>query len=583
MKYILKYEIDKGNIKNDILIKRGVNFPEKYLSVGKESQNNPFLLNNMNKGCALLIKHLSAGNKIYLQPDSDLDGIMSSAMLYNYIKLVWPDANIVYKMHQGKQHGIILDYIPEDTDLAIFPDAATNNVKEQKALKERGIDVLIIDHHEISYNITDAILINNQDYNPETQDFYYPNKSLSGGGVVFKFLEALDSILSIDFSQQFIDMAAISIIGDMMDLRDYENRYIVKKGLQNITNLGLKTIIEVQSFSIYGEKRTYEEGGPITPESVSWYIVPLVNALIRVGTQTEKELLFMAFTEGNKIVPSTKRGGKGLMESVASQAIRNCVNARSRQNRAKEKAIDELDFKIQKNELFRNQVIFVNVEDSEMFDSTLTGLIAMNILSKYKKPTIVARLGDDDCWKGSARGSSATELKDLKSFFAESKMFEFVEGHANAFGLSIHSENVEKLINYSNEKLKDIEFNENVYEVDLIYSAKDNLKKAIEDIDSLKDVWGQGIEKPLIVVEQIKLFPEDVSFIGANKNTIKFKNNGVSYLKFKDDEFIEKIRNLKNGFSITVLGKASINNYNGYSDPQIMIDDYIIRDTSLDF
>ena len=79
------------------------------------------------------------------------------------------------------------------------------------------------------------------------------------------------------------------------------------------------------------------------------------------------------------------------------------------------------------------KVIFVNVEDNEMFDNTLTGLIAMNFLSKYKKPTIVARLGDDDCWKGSARGSSTTEIKDLKDFFANSHLFEFVEGHPQCF------------------------------------------------------------------------------------------------------------------------------------------------------
>lgn len=507
---------------------------------------------------------------------SDMDGYMSSSMLYNYIKILYPDADIQWHVHEGKQHGVILDYVPKDCALAIYPDAGSNNYKEHKVLKEMGIDVLVIDHHECEYESEDAIVINNQIGN-------YPNKHLSGGGVVYKFLQVMDQLLNCAHSAQFIDQAAVSIVGDMMDLRDYENRLIVKKGLNQINNLGLRQIIQVQSFSIYGQSCTYEEGGAITPANVAWYIVPLVNALIRVGTEKEKELLFRAFTEGHLIVPSTKRGDKGNFETIAVQAIRNCVNARSRQNRLKEKAIAELDLKIQKNELFRNQVIFVNVEDDEAFDSTLTGLIAMNFLAKYKKPTIVARLGDDDCWKGSARGSSSTELKDLKSFFAKSNLFEFVEGHPNAHGLSIHTDNVEKLIEYANKELRDVQFNENVYEVDLIFKGQEDISDHIMSLGSLNDLWGQKLEQPLIVIENISLFPDDVSFIGKTLDTVKFNHNGISFLKFKDSKMVEEIKNMPGSFSITVVGKANINEWNGNFTPQIFIEDYEIKDNRYDF
>lgn len=569
MKYILKYEVNKDNLVEDLLIKKGIEDPKRYVEANKKDENDSLLLSNIEAGCHLLIDHLNKGNKIFLQLDSDLDGYMSSTIFYNYVKLIWPDANIVWRTHEGKQHGIILNYVPDDVDLAVFPDAGSNNYNEQNALSRLRIDVLILDHHEFEQKQNNAIIINNQVGG-------YPNKHLSGGGVTYKFIQMMDKILDKKESGQFIDLAAVSIVGDMMNLRDYENRYLVKEGLSHIQNLGLKQLITQQAYSI-GDTTN------ITPTAIAWYIVPLVNALVRVGTQSEKELLFRSFIEGYKIIPSTKRGCKGQFESVAEQAVRNCVNARSKQNRAKDKAIMELDNKIQKNELFRNQVIFVNVEDDELFDSTLTGLIAMNFLSKYKKPTIVARLNDDGYWKGSARGSNATELKDLKAFFAESKLFEFVEGHPSAFGLSIHTDNVEKLIDYANEKLKNIQFNENTYEVDLIYSNKEDFRDAISEISELKTIWGQGIEEPLIVVENIELFPSDVSFIGANKDTVKFTNNGVSFVKFKDSDLVETIGRLKYGFSITVIGKANVNEWNGNFTPQIMIEDYKIRDTSYDF
>lgn len=95
----------------------------------------------------------------------------------------------------------------------------------------------------------------------------------------------------------------MAIIGDMMDLNELETRYIVEQGLANVKNLFLIYLIEKQSYSL-GE-------GPLTPTKISFYIVPLVNALIRVGTDQEKEIMFEAFINGEKMVPSTKRGAKG--------------------------------------------------------------------------------------------------------------------------------------------------------------------------------------------------------------------------------------------------------------------------------
>ena len=414
MKYIPKYNVDKKNLIYDLIVKKGVENPERYINIGKEDENNPILFDNIEKACHTVIDHLNKGNKIYLQPDSDLDGYMSASIFYGYIKKVWPDSEIIWRVHEGKQHGINLNFIPDSVTLAVFPDSASNNFKEHKYLKDIGVDVVVLDHHMAEKVSEDAIIVNNQLSN-------YPNKSLSGGGVTYKFIQMMDKILNVKYSEEFVDLCAVSIVGDMMDLRDYENRFLVKKGLSNIKNTGLKQLIEQQAYSIGDTSK-------ITPTAIAFYIVPLVNAIVRVGTESEKELLFEAFVNGTRIIPSTKRGDKGNFETVAQQAIRNCVNARSRQNRLKDKAIEELTAKIEKNELYKNQVIFVNVEDDETFDNTLTGLIAMNFLSKYKKPTIVARLSSDGFWRGSARGSSSTELKDLKGFFTDSKLFEYVEG-----------------------------------------------------------------------------------------------------------------------------------------------------------
>lgn len=413
MKYVLKYELDKENFVESLLHAKGVQNIERFLNPQENEQHDPFLLSNMDSACNCLIKHMEKRSKMFIMVDSDMDGYMSAAMMYNYIKELDSEIEIAWETHEGKQHGIIMDYIPADCGLVIVPDAGSNDFAQHKLLKERGVDVIIIDHHECEES-KDAIVVNNQLNN-------YPNKSLSGGGVVYKFLQAMDSKLNRSLSENYVDMAAISIVGDMMDLRDLENRYIVKTGLSRITNLGLRQIVEQQAYSL-------KDTSNLTPVGIAFFVVPLVNALVRVGTDEEKKLLFRSFVEGHILVPSTKRGDKGKFETIATQAVRNCVNARSRQNRAKEKAVGEIDLLIQKNELHRNQVIFVSVDNHKMFDSTLTGLIAMNVLSKYKKPTIVARLNEDGFWRGSARGAGTPELKDLKAFFMDSGFFEYAEG-----------------------------------------------------------------------------------------------------------------------------------------------------------
>ena len=149
--------------------------------------------------------------------------------------------------------------------------------------------------------------------------------------------------------------------------------------------------------------------------------------------------------------------------------------------------------------------------------------------------------------------------------------------------MSIHTDNIEKLIDYSNKELQNVEFNENNYEVDLVFNSTEDVSDVLFEIGRLNNLWGQGLDEPLLVIEEIKLYPEDVSFIGKTADTSKFTINGVSFLKFKDLDFVNAVKAMKNGFAITIVGKANINEWNGNFSPQIFIVDYQIRDTSYDF
>jgi single-stranded-DNA-specific exonuclease len=220
-------------------------------------------------------------------------------------------------MHKGKEHGIEVDSIPTDTKLVVAIDASSNENDIHKELYDAGIDVLVLDHHyaEIPDDST-AIIINNQ-----TCD--YPTKSLCGAAIVWKFCSYIDSLMNTDYAQNYLDLVAVALISDVMDLRDFETRRLVDLGLQQITNPFLAELVQKNSFSL---------GSQLTPHGVAFYIGPYINAVNRSGTQEEKLTLFESMLDfkGRELILSTKRGCSGQTETRAEQACRNCMNIKNR-------------------------------------------------------------------------------------------------------------------------------------------------------------------------------------------------------------------------------------------------------------
>ena len=202
----------------------------------------------------------------------------------------------------------------------------------------------------------------------------------------------------------------------------------------------------------------------------------------------------------------------------------------------------------------------------------------MQLAAKYKKPTIVARLNDEGYVRGSIRGLNDSELKDFKGFLNESGFFEYCEGHANAAGCSIKNSDLTSFHNYANDSLVDINFNENLYDVNFICHAKDNLKDLIFDLDSIKDTYGQTNNEPLIAVEEIRVDKKkDIAIMGKNQDTIKINYNGVAYMFFRAEEFITALATAPDIFLLTVIGRANLNEYMGSVTPQLMVDSWDIK------
>ena len=541
-------------------------------------------MDNIEEAAERLLMHLRRGSNILFVVDSDADGFTSSSILWLYIKHIFPEANLEFTVHEHKQHGLDdkVAWITDEArwDLVIVPDAGSYDVEEHRALCELGMDVICLDHHEQLYDehgvpvksdLPTAIIVNNQ-LSPR-----YSNKSLCGAGVVYKFCEVLDNILGINQAHNYIDLAALGEIADVMDRTDTETNYIMLEGLKNIHNEGFRALLEAQSFTLK-EKAVSPYPG-LTPIDIAFYVAPLINAITRVGTMQEKETMFYCFIEPNKPMQSTKRGAKpGDIEYAADQTARVGKNAKARQDRIKEQALGTIEFKIQKDGLADNNIIVVEIDNSDNIPPELTGLVAMNIVSKYHKPVMIGRRNNDNLLQGSIRSDgNFAGLPSFKKFLEDSGLVTYTAGHDNAAGWGLRGEKLDSLISYANKKLKAEDF-ENCYKVDYILDGNDYNEDLLGALAAHPEYFGNHIEEPMIVVENIPL--QTIMAMGANKDSMKISYNGIDYVKFKDLDFVEKITKNR-AKKLTVYGRANLNEWMGKKSVQVFITDYeLVEDPS---
>lgn len=584
----MKYNLVNENFTSDYAVNlmksRGIVNLDMYKAPTREFLQSPSNLKNIAAAAGLYIRVVTQGGRVLIVVDSDNDGYTSAAIIYQYTKRMNPNCSVDYWLHEGKQHGLQdhIDKLMTDNqqyDLIILPDSSSNDAKYHDMLDEINIPCLILDHHLTDVKLSDnAIVVNNQ-LSPK-----YENKELTGAGVVYQFCRYIDNTLCHDWADDYLDLAAWGIIGDMGSVLDMENRYIIYAGLskEHIKNDFLKCLLNKQAYSITGKMgATWDDiVEKVNPISIAFYIVPLVNAMIRVGTMPEKERLFMAFIDGSQMVPCNKRGAKGTMERVDVESTRECANAKSKQDKTKKDAVDRLEAKIFKYDLLENKVLFVRLDEDDRFPSELNGLVAMQLAAKYKKPTIVARLNDQGYNRGSARGMNQSELRDFREFLLSTGMFEYAQGHANAFGISIPDSRLRAFHELANEALKDIDFGENVYDVNFVRGADaSDLYDLVVDLASQNGIWGQGSPEPVVCVEEISCSPRDVRIMGSNQDTLKIEYNGMSYLKFRATDMINELKSYPADaqLKLSVVGRCNLNEWMGRKTPQLFIDDYEIK------
>lgn len=560
---------DINDIVGTVLRNRGVEKPQEYLNLTDSCTNHSCDLDNMNEAIKCFEKHLKARDEIAIVVDCDPDGYTSAALIYKYIKeLGGTNYPVQYLIHQSnKAHGLgKIDegdiVIPEDAKLLIVPDAGTNDSVQCNKLIDGGIDIIILDHHEaeeIAYE-NKAIVVNNQ------MSYNYSNKDFSGAGIVMEFLRKLDDCNWTTVAEDNLDLVALAQISDIMDLRSHPTRYYVNKGLSNINSKVIQAFVDAQSYSMNNK---------VNPTTVAWYIVPILNSLIRIGSYEERELLFRAFIDDYEEFDYKKRGGEVVKENIYNRVVRLCKNSKSRQDKMRDKLYDALKNKVNYND----KIVIVETDDEDA--SGIVGLVAMKLSDTLKRPVVLVRDMEDGTLSGSLRNYDNSPIEDLKELLNGTGLFT-CQGHSNAAGASIKKEDVQKAKDMLNEQLKELVYDK-TYLCDFEMDFADMDIRFIMDIAQYDWLWCTGIKEPKVAVTNISVQRKDIKVQGKDMNSIAFEVEGIKYVAFKLKEdspllaFANGWGDPEDELICDAVVTCGINTYNGVSQCQCMIEDVEVK------
>lgn len=509
-------------LENKEITKNEINF---LLNPTSEYVENPFKLKNMSEGIKLFMEELEEESKIGVLVDSDVDGFTSGALVYLFLinECQYPKEKIQIFHHQKKTHGLSNEKVfkeikKSDINFLIIPDAGSNDITQIKELLKIGKRILILDHHQINDeeqntlfsdqngNIV-GVIINNQ------LDEY--SNSFAGVGVTYKFLTALTENELI----HYMDLVAIGNIADSMLINDFELRYVVDKGLKNINNELIKEFII--------DAKLEED---LTPTDISFNVANKINAVIRYGSLQEKEDLFKALIGEEEEIEYTPRKSKSNpnpqteIQTLQKAMVRISKSVKTKQDNAKKKSVEKCKQFVIENNLNENKAIVIIDEDGELIDRKITGLIAMNLVSIYRKSVVL--LGKTkEKYTGSIRGYGVDSFKDI----LETTEIVKITGHNNSAGIEVEFKDIPRLIKRINRVMEDIEVIPPCTLVDCKIDINNIREKEMQEVLNLKPLWHQHCAEPLFLIEDLIIDSKKIR--NPYTTLITFNVNGIEIKK----------------------------------------------------
>lgn len=513
---------------------RGISDINRFLNPTQDELHNPYLMKNIEEASNRIIKAIGSNERICLSYDADADGLTATSTMFRYLKNYTDNVYYIYS-ERNDGHGIQnqIDQIEEGTDLLIIIDSSSNETETCKKIRGMGIDVIILDHHAIERHNPYVLMVN-----PQQKDCRYPNKHISGAGVVFKTIQVMEDTLEQVDPFQYIDLVAVGMYADVMRVDVPENRFIIMHGLRNMRNTGLLRILKSAKVDMY----------KMNSSVIGFTIAPLLNGVARLDNI--KLAIDMLTSDDDKECQKIYRQMKKLNEE-----------RKERQKEIVEQYMKSID-------VSKKVLIVLDEQSSKGFN----GLIAQELSEKYKRPVIVGR-SHQGTIAGSFRSCGGF---DFKRFLSESGLVDEAMGHPQAGGVSLQESKLEELVQYIENNLPELKQKEQTIIYDLEISV-DEVMDYINEVEKFNLLHGNSFPKVIVKVNGITV--EEVNIIGRNEDTCKIRTfDDVELIKFRVSE--EYGQELGYFDTINVVGQLQWNEWYNYatrqkiSTPQIILEDY---------
>lgn len=467
-----------------ILVSRGFRtFDEihHFLYAKLPDLHDPFLFKDIRKGVNRIIEARKKGEMILIYGDNDVDGMTGTALLAEFLEYIGCKVIFYVASPSAQKKTTLVEALDtaleNQVKVLITVDVGITAAKEIAEFTKAGIDVIVTDHHEPTDELPKCTCI----LNPKLQDNTYPDRSLTGVGVAFKFAHAVTNELvthreispnKVDL-KRYLDLVALGTISDMGALQG-ENRIFVRYGLNLMRKrkrVGLAKLLEISE---------------VNPSQLNSFVVasrisPPLNSLGRIANANDGVKLLMQRSPQQAQKLAEELG----MNNIERQRIERGIT-------------QDVETLLKENPSILNEKAIVLASDR--WHPGIIPIIATRLSKTYNRPTVIISI-NENFGKGSLR--SITEFPLLDALKECSSLLENFGGHDYAAGLFIREENIpafkERFIKIANKKLKDQDVKNKV----LIDAEVDFDNLTYDCLESMKLLEPYGNENPPPILSTI--------------------------------------------------------------------------------
>ena len=535
----LAKELDVSELFIKVCLQRGLTNAKairNFIKIDESWFHDPFLLHDMDKGMERIIQALESNEKITVYGDYDADGMTSTALLVEALDSL--GANVNYYLPNrfiegyGPNTQAFDKIIKDGTSLIITVDNGVAGHQAIEFAQNKQVDVIVTDHHELPENLPDAYAI----IHPKHPKGNYPFSDLAGVGVTLKVVTALIGELPVEM----LDIAAIGTVADLVSLTD-ENRAIVFFGLQMLQNTQREGLLQL--FNVI--RKDSEE---ISEETIGFQIAPRLNAVGRLGDASPCVELLTTH------------------ELQKAEELAMYINEKNEERKA---IVEEITIDVL-NKLKKDSEAEVIVLADEKWHPGVLGIVASRVVEQTQKVTLLFAI-DSDTKIAKGSGRSIPSINLYEALLENEELFTQFGGHHMAAGMSAEEEQLPNIQKNLSRYVSQLEITDSYQEIDAYIPIEDLSIDSIKELDQLRP-FGTDNNKPIIACSDVHVLEKRK--VGAEGNHLKLlvgqDDHQLDIISFQNGKISEVLYEQQ---VISVAGYVEVNEWNGFSKPQMQMFD----------